>query len=272
MIRQNLHTHTVFDDGKNTPAEMAQAALDAGLTSLGFSGHSTLPWDNDWCLTPERVPDYLAAVEETKRAFAGWLAVYSGLEWDAASEQDASGFDYVIGSVHHVFAGGKPVSVDESPEITADAIERFFAGDAPALAEAYYAVMRALADAPFVDIVGHFDLLTKFDEKHGFFDETAPRYRDAAMDALEALVRAGKLFEVNTGAISRGWRTTPYPAVFLLRELKARGARVIVSSDAHSTGGIACAFPETAALLRGIGFRERWELTDRGFAPVPLET
>ena len=270
MIRQNLHTHTVFDDGKNTPAEMAQAALDAGLTSLGFSGHSTLPWENDWCLTPERVPEYLATVEGVKRDFTGRLAVYSGLEWDAASEQDVHGFDYVIGSVHHVFAEGKPISVDESPEITRAAIDRLFHGDAAALAEAYYAAVRALAEVPFVDIVGHFDLLTKFDEKHGLFDETAPRYRDAAMGALEALVHADKIFEVNTGAIARGWRTVPYPAAFFLRELNARNARVLVSSDAHSAVGVACAFPETEALLREIGFRERWELTDRGFAAVAL--
>lgn len=272
MIRQNLHTHTVFDDGKNTPAEMAQAALDAGLTSLGFSGHSTLPWENDWSLTPERVTDYLAAVEETKRAFAGRLAVYSGLEWDAASSPDVCGFDYVIGSVHHVAVGSEVVSVDESPEITREAISRLYGGDAAAMAEAYFAAVRALADVPFVDIVGHFDLLTKFDEKHAFFDETAPRYIDAAMGALVALVRADKLFEVNTGAIARGWRTTPYPSVPLLRELKARGARVLLSSDAHSTSGIAFAFPETEKLLRELGFRERWELTDRGFVPLPLET
>jgi len=271
MIRQNLHTHTVFDDGKNTPAEMAQAALDAGLTSLGFSGHSPLPWQNDWAMTPEGMSAWLAAAEDAKRTFTGRLTVYSGLEWDAASSPDVRGFDYVIGSVHHVAVGGEVVSVDESPEITREAISRLYGGDAAAMAEAYFAAVRALADVPFVDIVGHFDLLTKFDEKHALFDETAPRYSDAAMGALEALARADKLFEVNTGAIARGWRTTPYPSVPLLRELKARGARVLVTSDAHSTSGIACAFPETEKLLREIGFRERWELTGQGFAPVPLE-
>ena len=66
MIRQNLHTHTVFDDGKNTPMEMAQAALEAGLSSLGFSGHSVLPWDNDWAMTEESERAYIAAVAEAQ--------------------------------------------------------------------------------------------------------------------------------------------------------------------------------------------------------------
>lgn len=271
MIRQNLHTHTRFDDGACTPAEMAQAALDAGLTSLGFSGHSPLPWANDWTLSTDNLRDYLAAVADVKDAFAGRLAVYSGLEWDSASAREPDGFDYVIGSVHHLPVDGCFPSVDESPEATRRMLTECFHDDPCALAEAYFAEVRALAAAPFVDIVGHFDLLTKYDEKHGFFDETAPRYVDAAMSALEALVRADKLFEVNTGAIASGWRTAPYPSRRFLRELKLRGARIVVSSDAHRAECIACRFPEAEQLLRELGFRERWELTENGFAPLPLQ-
>ena len=270
MIRQNLHTHTIFDDGKNTPAEMAEAALRAGFSSLGFSGHSTLPWENEWSLTAENIPAYLAAVEKTRRAFSGRLTIFSGLEWDNLSDQDVTGFDYIIGSIHQLSLDGAHPSVDEAPEVTAEILARYFAGDAAALAEAYYAQYEAVADADFVDIVGHFDLITKFDEVRSFFDETDPRYRDAAMAAMERLLRADKLFEVNTGAISRGWRKTPYPSPALLKELRLRGARLVVSSDAHSAGAVDCAFSETEELLRSLGFRERWELTDRGFVPTSL--
>ena len=91
------------------------------------------------------------------------------------------------------------------------------------------------------------------------------------MAALEPLLKADLIFEVNTGAIGRGWRTAPYPSEAILRELKVRGGRVCVSSDAHSIDGVACAFPEAEALLRRVGFRERWELTEKGFAPVPIK-
>lgn len=37
---QNLHTHTIYCDGKDTPEEMILAACEKGFTSLGFSGHS----------------------------------------------------------------------------------------------------------------------------------------------------------------------------------------------------------------------------------------
>ena len=272
MIRQNLHTHTIFCDGKNTPGEMAQAALDAGLTSLGFSGHSPMPWSNDWGMTSEKLPGYRAAVAAAKEAYAGRLAIYCGVEWDSLSVPEFDGYDFVIGSVHHIDMGlpGEPPSVDNTPAATADALARYFGGDPGSMAEAYFAGYETIADTAAVDIVGHFDLLTKFDEKAGFFDETDPRFFDVAIAAMERLLRAGKLFEINTGAMSRGWRTAPFPSRRLLRELKARGARMLVSSDSHSAGTIAYAFDEAEALLRDTGFTERWELTDAGFRPVSL--
>ena len=273
MTRQNLHTHTVFCDGKNTPLEMARAALDAGLSSLGFSGHSPLPWDNDWGMTPEKVPAYKRAVAAAREQFAGRLEVYCGIEWDSLSAPEVEGFDFVIGSVHHVSVGSgvEPPAVDDSPEITRAALGRYFGGDPLRMAEAYFTGYRDLAARDFVDVVGHFDLLTKFDEKEGIFPGDHPRFLEAAVAAMELLLRKDKLFEVNTGAISRGWRTSPYPSRRLLEELRRRNARVLISSDAHSADAVACAFPETEELLRSVGFREIWHLGPGGFAPVPLD-
>lgn len=269
MILQNLHTHTVFDDGKNTPMEMAGAALDAGLVSLGFSAHSILPYENDWCLTEKTLPNYLANLAETKAAFQGRLEIYSGIEWDGISLQSRSGFDYVIGSLHHITAGSETPSVDDTAAVTKDALARFFAGDEDAMADAYFTQYEALARNPAVDIVGHFDLLSKFRETDGLFPENSA-FLDCAITAMETLLRADKIFEVNTGAMSRGYRTHPYPSLPLLRELKARGGRVLVSSDAHSVERIAYGFREMEALLKALGFREIWQYAPGGFVPVKL--
>ena len=45
---QNLHAHSVFCDGKNTPEEMIRACLAAGMDSAGISIHSPLPFANGW--------------------------------------------------------------------------------------------------------------------------------------------------------------------------------------------------------------------------------
>ena len=39
-MKQNLHTHTVFCDGRDTPEELITHAISLGFESLGFSKHS----------------------------------------------------------------------------------------------------------------------------------------------------------------------------------------------------------------------------------------
>jgi histidinol-phosphatase (PHP family) len=270
MIFQNLHTHTLFDDGKNSPAQMAQAAVDAGLLSLGFSGHSPLPYRNDWSMTEKNLPAYTAAVSQVQKDFAGRLAVYQGLEWDILSPLPETGYDYIIGSIHHLDVGRETPSVDESAAVSRDILTRCFHGDSDAMAEAYFAQYKTIAQTPQVDIVGHFDLLCKFDEPTPLFSGQSARFQEASLAALELLCQADKLFEVNTGAMSRGYRTSPYPAVPLLRALKTHHARLVVTSDAHTAEGIAYAFPQVEELLLGLGFQETWEYTPQGFQSRPL--
>lgn len=271
MIRQNLHTHTRFCDGTGTPADMAQAALNAGLTSLGFSEHSRLPWDAHWGITPEKSAAYRSSVADTKAAFAGRLSVFCGLEWDAASPpKDAAGYDFIIGSIHHIRTENGYFAADDPSDTMQAVCAECFQGDPNRMADAYFAGYRELAEQPFVDIVGHFDLLVKHNDIHRLFSETSSRYMDAAMGAMDLLLKAGKLFEVNTGGMSRGWRKVPFPAPSLLRELRLRNARLILSSDAHTPETITAGFADAEAILREIGFSETWELTRRGFVPHPL--
>ena len=66
------------------------------------------------------------------------------------------------------------------------------------------------------DIIGHFDLITKFNEGNALFDASDERYKSAAKAAAEALLKTPAVFEVNTGAMSRGYRDEPYPAKEIL--------------------------------------------------------
>ncbi|MPM72518.1 Histidinol-phosphatase [bioreactor metagenome] len=270
MIRQNLHTHSEWDDGANTLEEMAQAAISAGLTSLGFSVHSYMPFPSFWTIEEARIPDYTRAVHRLRDEFAGTLAIYHGAEWDTLSKMPLDGYDYVIGSIHHIQARGQGSCVDNTPEMTKQYIAELFDGSADAAAEAYFAQYESLAKVEKVGIVGHFDLLTKFDETDHFFDADSPRFRAAAIRAMDALVAANKVFEINTGAISRGYRTMPYPSRALLKELGRRKARITVSADAHAASDVAFGFAEAEALAIDCGFTEVWQFDGRGFVPTPI--
>ena len=270
MVQQNLHTHSVWDDGQNTPEEMAKAAIKAGLTSLGFSIHSYLDFATDWTLAPEKMPAYRRAIHALKEAHTHDLAVYHGVEWDLLSEPDFSEFDYVIGSIHHIELHGELFSVDSSPETTAAYLRSDPEINPDAAAEAYFAQYAALAKVKEVDIAGHFDLITKFDERNDFYRADSPRFHAAAIGAMDALVSAGKLFEINTGAIARGYRTTPYPSRSLLTELERMGGRITISSDSHSARTIAFGFDAAEKLALDCGFTEAWAFDGKGFVPVPL--
>lgn len=268
---QNLHTHTVFSDGKNTPEEMVLGALRAGCASLGFSDHSPMPpaADSDgWSMRPEKIPAFRAEVLRLREAYAGWLDIFLGLEQDLDSPPPQGSWDYLIGSVHGIWAGGCYLAADESAESFDRAVRAHFGGNYLAFAQAYY--RRAAEAAQGCGVVGHFDLVTKSNEGGCRFDEDDPRYRSAALEALEALLERDVIFEINTGAISRGYRTAPYPAPFLLRAIRERGGRICITSDSHQADAITCAFSDAAALAEDCGFREAWVLTGDGFRPVGL--
>ena len=263
MILQNLHCHTTFDDGADSPEAMVLAAERAGLRSVGISLHCPIPGEDEWCCPAEREPQFLDALRALKEQYAGRIEVFCGLEYDTrAARRSVPPYDYIIGSCH--FLGGH--AVDNTPAEAEALIARFSSPDRAA--EAYYAQVAALAAMEVISIVGHFDLLTKYDERKSLYDPASPAYRDAAFAAMETLCKAGKIFEINTGAISRGWRTTPYPSPELLRHLRSLGGRICICSDAHAADGIVCAFDAAEALARESGFTEYQVFDGRDFVPA----
>ncbi len=275
MIMQNLHTHTVYGDGKNTAEEMVQGAIRLGCAGLGFSEHSPFPpvGEHDgYSLLPERAADYRAEVLHLREKYCGQLEIYLGLEQDIDSLPPEGQYDYLIGSVHNLQTPEATwFPVDASAKLFPQYAREYYGGDYFAMAEAYYRLEAEVVDKTGCQIVGHFDLITKSNEGGRLFDEADPRYRNASLEALTALLEHDVIFEINTGAISRGYRTTPYPAPFLLKAIQEKGGRICITSDSHSAQTITCAFPMAAELAMACGFQEIWNLTSHGFQPVSLK-
>lgn len=249
----NFHTHTHFCDGKNSPEEMVQEALRLSCPALGFSGHSYTAFDSGYCMDAEREKAYQREILRLKEEYGGQMPIYLGLEQDYFSAPAQPVYEYLIGSVHYVKKDGEYLSVDDSPETLQQGVERLYGGDFYSFCEDYFSLEADVIRKTGCQIVGHFDLVTKFNEKCHFFEEDHPRYRKAALDALHALLDQGALLEINTGAISRGWRTRPYPADFILEEMGKRGAKAILSSDAHRKEDLYCGLPEAQVLAQKYG-------------------
>lgn len=240
---RDLHVHTTFSDGRNTPEEMVRAAIAKGMTTLGFSDHSYTAFDQRYCIQKVEIEKYRAAIAALKEKYAGQIQILCGIEQDFYSEESTDGCDYVIGSVHYIRCGCEYIPVDEAPELLPDAARRHFGGDLYALIEAYYDTVSQVAEKTGANIIGHFDIITKFNENGVLFDEAHPRYIAAWQAAADRLLEAGVPFEINTGAISRGYRTTPYPAAPIREYLAARGAEFVYSSDSHRADTLCFGFP-----------------------------
>ena len=250
--------------------EMVQGALAQGLSALGFSGHSPMPTPQDWTVQVEDLPRYRQEALRLKAAYRDEIPLYYGLEFDLVSQIPLDGYEYIIGSVHHIPVDGSWVSVDDAVEVTRHNVQDLFHGDSDAYSAAYYRQLLRVADDPRLDIVGHFDQLTKFNEIAPLVNTDTLAYHKAASEAMDALIAAGKIFEINTGATSRGYRTTPYPALWLLQQLQRRGARITITADAHSADAVACGYRDALARAEYVGFRERWFFNGQAFYPVPL--
>lgn len=267
-LRADFHTHTVYCDGANTPVQMAEAAWRMGFTDFGFSGHE----DFSFCtpgfgLVPERFEQYRKEILQLKEQYAGRMNIYLGIERDCLGPGTGEA-EYVIGSTHCIEKNGNYVSVDDTEEGLCRDVERLWGGDWYAFARDYFELEATVGERTRCDWVGHFDLLTKFNERDRHFDTKRDDYIEPALTAMKRLCREGLPFEINTGAISRGYRTVPYPSAFLLKELCSMGGRIIITSDSHSARTIGwqfdmaqklaweCGFRKTLVLKPGGGFRE----------------
>lgn len=269
--KMNFHTHTNFCDGKESPESMVLAAIEKGFTALGFSGHSYTYFDQRYCMSKEGVEAYIKEIFRLKEAYADKINLYCGIEQDFYSEEPITDFEYAIGSVHYIKKDGQFLFVDETAEIMKKDIQELFGGDPYAYAKVYFETAGEVLKKTKGDIIGHFDLLTKFNEGNRIFDTNDKRYREYGMNAIEALIPYDKPFEINTGAIYRGFRGEAYPSMDFLKEIKKCGGNILFSSDSHDGNSIGFRFEEAVKIALELGFTSALVWTPKGFEEVGLK-
>ena len=284
----NHHTHCEFCDGQASAHDMAEAARAAGFSILGFSSHAPLPFGTDWNMDGSRLEAYLgtirtlAAEHASPRAGIPAMSILVGLEIDfieglcgpADGRFREARLDYSIGSVHYVSPAGPPTvgfTVDEPEDDFAAHLESFYGGDADALVEDYYAAVAACVRAGGFDILGHLDLVRKNNGGQSRFREDTGRYRASAMQVVDALAGTGIIVEVNTGGMARGKTDSPYPALWIAKELNARGIAVCVNSDAHQTNQLLANRDDGLRLASEAGYRKLTVVGIDGRRELPLE-
>lgn len=273
--KSNIHTHCTHCDGKNTIDKMVQTAIELGLESIGFSSHAPTGFRFDTCQIRD-LDGYFLDLDTAKQKYRGKIEIFKGLELEAhVAGPNGDTFpqidprcDFTIGSSHYVCVGGRHMAIDDTPAQLLQACNTL--GPEGLLCTYFDDVLRFANAVPF-PIIGHIDLFTKFNSRLHIWDESSAIYQSLVISYIDRLIPLDRIFEVNTGAINKGYRSVPYPAPFILRHLQQKRARIILTSDAHSATTLCGAFDPTIALLKSLGFTEQMQLVaPNKFVPVPL--
>jgi len=101
--------HTTASDGRNSIAEMAEAAIARGLQYIAITDHSkNLAMING--LDDERALEHIQRIREVDRQFEGRIRIFAGIEVDILadgaldlSDEVLAKMDIVIASIHSRF-------------------------------------------------------------------------------------------------------------------------------------------------------------------------
>ena len=271
MIKQNLHTHSQYDDGKDAIDEIVQKAQERGFTILGFSGHGYYAKD-DSSMTPEKTKQYIQDVRQAQQQAPNGLKIYLGIEEDSmAPIENVEDFDYVIGSVHYLEHNGKIYPIDYSQEQFDEMLKEGYQNDINALAKDYYLAIERQAQNPNIQIIGHLDLIAKYNEDQTYYCFDDPKILSYAKVAIEQLVKAGKIFEMNSGAMARGYRNSPYPSIELLKLIYEANGKILINTDCHHKEYLDYGMQICLDLAKQIGFKTLEMFNGKNFESKNIE-
>jgi histidinol-phosphatase (PHP family) len=147
-------------------------------------------------------------------------------------------------------------------------LKELYGGDVRALVGDYYRSLGEMLRQDPPDIVAHFDLVKKYNRGSCYFDEGEAWYRDLVDAALGAVAASGRMLELNTGGMARGWIDESYPGPWALRRCRVLGIPVTLGSDSHRAADVDFGFPGAAAALLAAGYEEIMVLSKGGWQPM----
>ncbi|MBR0176517.1 MAG: histidinol-phosphatase [Bacteroidales bacterium] len=281
MQNFNLHTHSIYSDGKSQPREIVEEAVRQGLTTLGFSEHSPLPFDNTFSVKSADMPRYVADIAQLKAEFKDKIDIYCGLEADYitgvsepfAVTKEKYHLDYLIGGVHLVGQSANPDDIwfIDGPkwEIYDEGLQRFFDGDIRRAVRRFYEQTNEMIEREPFDIIAHFDKI-KMHNRERYFHEDEPWYRALAFETLDLIRQKGLVMEVNVRGLYKKRYNGFYPSPWLMEEACKMNIPAIISADAHHFSELTLVFAAAEEALKKAGYRSVVNFKDGRWIEVSL--
>jgi histidinol-phosphatase (PHP family) len=225
MIDYHIHTarcgHAV-----GAMRDYVEHAIKLQLAEIGFADHLPLltGYDPSLTMSMDELEGYISEVQDLKKEYPE-ISIKLGIEADylpgiedrTANLLNAYDFDYVLGSIHFINGWG----FDDSRHI-----EGYEERGIDDVYRSYYALVADAASSGLFDIIGHLDLVKKYNFR--------PQSDNAqfAADAIKAISAAGVCIEINTAGLRKPVGEI-YPSKEILTTCREAGVGITFGSDAH---------------------------------------
>jgi histidinol-phosphatase (PHP family) len=259
------HSGQFCRHAKGPLAAVVDRAIEAGFTQYGLSEHvprfrsvDLFPGEED--LKPDDLVrifgEYVAHARAERERVAGRLDLLVGFETERLPPGDwatrmrelraAVQPDYIVGSVHDV--DGEVI--DFSPERTRAAAEAV--GGMEELQKRYFAAVADLVGTLKPEVVGHLDLIRKFD---GPAPQFSPAVQRSIEQTLEVVRAAQGVLEVNCATHRRGLGPV-YPLPEILARACHMGIGVTLGDDSHGAHDVGVGLDASMRAIAAAGYRE----------------
>jgi histidinol-phosphatase (PHP family) len=266
------HSGEFCRHAKGQLSAVVQAALDGGFSTYGLSEHA--PRFQPQHLYPDEVglvpadlaqtfERYVRSALELRDRYADRLELLVGFETEALPVQgwaakmrelrQCAPFDYIVGSVHSIGDTWIDLNVETSERAAREN------GGWQALRRMYFEQLASLVEALEPEVVGHVDLIRRFEAPEFRFDAAA---LEQAERVLEVALEVGAAIEVNAAPMRRGFGPV-YPGPQLLARACEMGVPVTLGDDSHGPETVGIGLDACLRAIDAAGYRVVHYLTRR---------
>lgn len=259
------HSGQYCRHAKGTLQPVVERAIEAGFTHYGLSEHcpryraQDLYGDESDLSPTDLFSMFRAYADEAfalRERYADRIQVIVGFETERLPPESWSQrmaelralapFEYIVGSVHDVDG----VYVDFKPEVTEQLSDML--GGRDALQARYFDAVTDMVATLRPEVVGHIDLVRKFEGASANISRHAWPHLEASLEAVRA---AGSVLDVNCGAARRGLSPV-YPLPEILQLACRMGIGVTLGDDGHGAHDVGVGLNLSMAALHAAGYRE----------------
>lgn len=266
------HSGEFCGHAKGQLASVVEAAFERGFTTYGLSEHAPRfqrehLYPEEATLTPSDLVDkfegYVRAASSLREEYAERLELLVGFETEALPVSTWAevmqelrrfgSFDYIVGSVHSV----GDTWIDFNPETSERAA--LACGGWEPLRHAYFDRLAELVGALAPEVVGHVDLIRRFEEPDFAFSSASLQHAERV---LEAALASGSAIEVNAAPARRGFGPV-YPGPQILARAREMNVPVTLGDDSHGPEGVGVGLDACLRAIAAAGYGQVHYLTRR---------